>query len=82
MGTGTTEVGGVIVFVTSVVLACVLYMIPTLVASRRQHHQRGAITALNIMLGWTMVGWVAALTWSLTEVLPPAHTRVTVREER
>ena len=42
--------------------ACIIiYLIPTLVASHRQHHNIGAIAVLNIFLGWTFLGWVIAL---------------------
>lgn len=43
-----------------------LYFVPTIVASVRNHDNAVAITALNLLLGWTLVGWVAALVWSLT----------------
>ena len=46
----------------------VIYFIPTLVAASRDHHNRGAIVALNIFLGWTFIGWVIALVWALTAV--------------
>jgi hypothetical protein len=45
-----------------------LYLIPTLVAWWRSHHQLMAILALNLLLGWTFVGWVAALVWAVTAV--------------
>jgi hypothetical protein len=44
----------------------VLYLIPTGVAWWRSHHQLMAILALNLLLGWTVLGWIAALVWSLT----------------
>ncbi|WP_244136744.1 superinfection immunity protein [Burkholderia vietnamiensis] len=43
-----------------------LYFAPTLVAFRRKHHNKTAIAALNFFVGWTFIGWVAALVWSLT----------------
>lgn len=46
-----------------------IYFIPTAVAILRNHHNEGAIIILNLLLGWTFVGWVAALVWSLTS--PP-----------
>jgi hypothetical protein len=32
----------------------------------RRHHNRSAIIALNLLLGWTILGWITALVWSLT----------------
>lgn len=43
-----------------------LYLLPTIVAFMRRHHQRAAITLLNLFLGWTALGWIAALIWSAT----------------
>ncbi len=44
------------------------YVLPAIIAYRRAHHQRMAIAALNLLLGWTGLGWVAALVWALTAV--------------
>ena len=46
------------------ILAIVLYFLPTICGWRRDN--RGAIFALNLFLGWTVIGWVAALVWALT----------------
>lgn len=48
-----------------VVLA--IYFIPSIVAATRDTPRRGAIFALNLFLGWTLVGWVIALVWALAE---------------
>lgn len=34
----------------------------------RQHHNFAAIVATNVLLGWTVLGWIVALVWSLTAV--------------
>ena len=39
---------------------------PTIIALARHHHNSLAIFALNLLLGWTGIGWIAALIWSLT----------------
>jgi hypothetical protein len=46
-----------------------LYWLPAFVAERRRHRQTTAIVVLNLLLGWTFVGWVVALVWALT--VPP-----------
>lgn len=43
-----------------------LYMAPTIVGARRRHRQAGPILAINLIFGWTGLGWVAAMAWSLT----------------
>lgn len=42
------------------------YLVPLLIALKRRHPQTAAIGAVNIFLGWSFLGWVIALTWSLT----------------
>jgi Superinfection immunity protein len=42
------------------------YLIPSFVAFLRNHHNAGAIFALNLLLGWTFLGWISAMIWSLT----------------
>jgi len=44
-----------------------IYLLPSLVAAHRKHNNHGAIVALNVLLGWTLLGWVAALVWALTD---------------
>ena len=41
-----------------------LYFAPSLVAWGRKNHT-SAIFALNLFLGWTVVGWVVALVMAL-----------------
>lgn len=55
-------------------LALSLYFIPFIIAGLRRHQSWMAVGALNVFLGWTFLGWIAALVWSLTGVKPkPAH---------
>lgn len=59
--------GGVLL----IVLAA-LYLLPTVVALLRLRHNTMAIFALNLFLGWSLVGWVLALVWALSSAAPPA----------
>lgn len=47
-------------------IVAVFYFIPTMVASNRGHLSVAAIFMFNLFLGWTFLGWVLALVWSLT----------------
>lgn len=49
----------------------IIYFVPAFIAFRRGHRNRGAILALNLFLGWTFLGWVAAIVWSLTDNVEP-----------
>lgn len=57
-----------------------IYLVPTYVAAERGHASTTAILALNILLGWTMLGWVAALVWALTK--PAAAPRPVVEVQQ
>jgi hypothetical protein len=48
------------------------WLAPAIVAFARHHHNRWAITALDVFLGWTLLGWVGALVWALTNPRPAA----------
>jgi threonine/homoserine/homoserine lactone efflux protein len=50
---------------TGIVLL-VIYFVPAIVASVRKHRQTMAIVVLDLFLGWTLLGWVAALVWACT----------------
>jgi hypothetical protein len=56
-------------------LSGVLYFIPALLARQHSHRNVHAIFAVNLLLGWTLVGWVAALVWALAK--PPEVTIAT-----
>ena len=47
------------------------YFAPAIVAFRNGKRDRQAILALDLFLGWTMIGWVAALVWALRPDAPP-----------
>lgn len=52
--------------VSILLLALLLYILPTLIACLRNHHQAAAIFIVNLFLGWTFIGWVVALAMSMT----------------
>jgi len=47
-----------------------LYLLPVLIALGRRHHQRVAIGVLNLLLGWTVLGWILTLVWACTAINP------------
>lgn len=57
-------------FIFIIAAFIVLYLTPTIVAVMRVHGNIGAIFALNLFLGWTLLFWVIALVWSLYESSP------------
>ncbi len=54
-------------------VAFAIYLAPWLVAESRRHPRAGRILALNLLAGWTLVGWAVALGWARRERRgPPA----------
>jgi hypothetical protein len=42
-----------------------LYFLPGLEAINREHNNQFSIIILNLLLGWTLVGWVVAYVWAI-----------------
>ena len=42
------------------------YFAPTIIGAVRKTRNTFAIFALNLLLGWTVIGWIVALVWALT----------------
>ena len=53
--------GGLLILV----FMLVLYFLPTLIAGHRDHPKFAGIAILNLLLGWTGLGWVGALIWAV-----------------
>lgn len=62
--------GAGLMLFAGVFLLGVLYFMPTISAYRAKHHSKDAIFMLNLFLGWTLLGWVAALVWAMTNPKP------------
>lgn len=63
-----------------VTVLALLYFVPAIVAHQRNHPNFGAITATNVLLGWTALGWIVALIWSLTAVKTTVVTETVTAE--
>jgi hypothetical protein len=48
-----------------------VYFFPSAIAIDRRHRNRLAIAVLNLVGGWTLVGWVIALVWSCSADVEP-----------
>lgn len=42
-----------------------IYFIPTIIAASKKKRNANAIFVLNLFLGWTVLGWIGALIWSI-----------------
>ena len=50
--------------VAKALLVTAAYGLPALVAVYRRHRRAEAIAIVNLFLGWTVIGWLAALVWA------------------
>jgi hypothetical protein len=50
------------------VIAVALYLLPVLVGWARRVPDIGSVAVINILLGWTLVGWAVALALALRSV--------------
>jgi uncharacterized membrane protein YqaE (UPF0057 family) len=57
---------GSVFFISGVLL----YFLPSIIAAKKRN--AGAIFVLNLLLGWTLIGWVAALVWAVSAETPIA----------
>jgi hypothetical protein len=68
--------------------AIVAYVAPFLIAFERRHRYLWTIAAFNLITGWTVFGWVAALVWSINKdvkepiTMLPAAEPASPREPR
>jgi hypothetical protein len=49
----------------ALLIAAIVYIIPTIVAFRRNHPNRWVILVINVAFGGTVVGWGIALVWAM-----------------
>jgi hypothetical protein len=54
-----------------------LYFLPAIISVIRKHHNRMQIILLNLLLGWTFLGWIGALIWSAGTVKRPGTAGAT-----
>lgn len=60
----------------------VIYFLPTIIALTRWHRDAPAAVMVNVFAGWTIIGWIVALTWACwhkslkTAIIGPAAAGV------
>jgi hypothetical protein len=69
---GNSSVGFVLI---GMIILC--YFFPTIIAVSRHHRNGSAIFLVNLFFGWSVIGWLIALIWSVTaNVTPPKAVAV------
>lgn len=63
---GGAPKGGVMI-----VVLVLLYFLPSMLAWSRKSQRRWKITAINVLLGWTVIGWIVAMVMTWAYEPPP-----------
>jgi ABC-type sugar transport system permease subunit len=56
-----------LLFAILITALSLFYFLPFAIAFNKKRANTGAIFALNLFLGWSLIGWVVALVWALKE---------------
>ena len=57
----------IFIWIIGLLFVAGLYFIPARIAFKKNKKNKVAILAFNLLLGWSFIGWVLALIWSLTK---------------
>ena len=57
-------------FIVAIILGVLSlgYLLPWAIAIGRDHQSQWGIALLNVLLGWTLIGWIVALVWGMGTV--------------
>ena len=58
----------------AVILSVAAYFLPFLIADHRKHKKLPVIFVVNLLLGWTLVGWVLAMVWAFNRAETTSST--------
>jgi hypothetical protein len=64
----TAPIAGLVTVAIFALVALTIYLLPTGIAWARQVPNVGKISVLNILLGWSLLGWLVALAWACKSV--------------
>jgi Superinfection immunity protein len=54
-----------------IALALAVYFLPSIISSTRTRRYLTGIFWVNLLFGWTVLGWIAALIWAVMEKPTP-----------
>ena len=66
METGTIILG---------IILLAVYFLPTLIAYNRKHKSRAGVALLNLLFGWTLLGWIVCFVWACAGEPAPGDTK-------
>lgn len=54
------------IIMIGVMIGLFIYLLPAFIAYERAHANRHAILLINLLFGWSVIGWIGSLVWSVT----------------
>lgn len=50
-----------------VITIIIIYLLPTFIAFFKKKKNLASIAVVNVFLGWSIIGWIVALAWSVAK---------------
>ena len=69
-GNSAGGVIAVIAVILVIILGFIAYIVPTIVALRRHVPNAGSVIVINMLLGWSIIGWAVALAMACRDNAP------------
>jgi hypothetical protein len=60
-----------VILALAILIGLGFYFLPTIIAQIRSTKRAATIFAVNLIFGWTVVGWIAAVIWALGQQPSP-----------
>lgn len=73
------ENGSDVTFFIVLIFLVIIYFLPTLIANGNRKRNAEAIAILNLLLGWTVLGWLVALIWGCTKDAKPVTKEIIMK---
>ena len=71
---------GALQFLILVIFVFPLYFLPLIIAAARHHPHILGIFLIDLFLGWTFLGWVGALVWSVWTIEQPLKSEPGIKK--
>lgn len=56
--------------ILGIIVGALIYLFPVLAARQRHAPNLGSVAVVNVLLGWTVIGWIVALAMALRDPRP------------
>lgn len=77
---GPWEIACLLLFIPKILLYLLIYLLPSLVAYILAKANIRKIFIVNLLLGWTVVGWIVPLMWAISRKQPQVYNNTATIE--